>query len=134
MKTLKDLLFERHRSVEPKLDAAREEFLAHLDSSRAPVGREPSGLEHLWRACLLPLRWHLAGIGAAWVAILLLHGDTFPDQPRLFAQANAPDPQQVLTALLQHRQEILELTQPPPMAPASLPPRRSDVQPSIAIA
>jgi len=133
MKTLKDLLLERHRSVEPKLDAAREELLAHLESSRAPVRREPSGLEHLWLECLLPLRWHLAGIGAAWIAILLLHGDTLPDQPRLFAQATLPAPQQVLAILLQHRQEILELTQPPPTAPASMAPRRSDVQPPTAI-
>ena len=133
MKTLEELLLERHHSAEPKLDVARGEFLARLGSLRSPACRERRGFEHLWRECLLPLRWHLAGMSAAWLVILLLNADASPGQARLVAKANPPPPQELLTALHQHRQEILELTQPPPIAPIPLPPRRSEVLPSTAI-
>jgi hypothetical protein len=134
MKTLKELLLERHRSAEPKLDVARGEFLAWLGGLRSPVRPERRGFEWVWRECLLPVRWHLAGMGAVWLVILLLNADTSPGQAAHVATANPPPPQQLLTALRQYHREILELTQPPPVAPIPLPPRRSQVLPSTAIA
>ena len=134
MKTLRELLLERHRSAEPKLDVAREEFLAQLEGTRTPVRRERRGFEHLWRDYLLPLRWHLAGMSAVWLVILLLNVDRSPAQAAHVAKATAPAAELVLTALRQHREEILELTQPLPAVPVPLPPRRSELLSLTAIA
>jgi hypothetical protein len=134
MKILKELLLERHRSAQPKLDAAREEFLARLGRSRSSVRPDPRGFPCVWREYLLPLRWHLAGISAAWLMILLLSAESAPAPAHAVAQAPALTSQQLLTALRHNRQEILDLTQPPPVPSPPLPPRRSQVLPSTAMA
>ena len=134
MKTLIELLFERHHSAEPNLDLAREEFLKRLDSLRSPARPERNGFEHLWREYILPLRWHLAGMSAVWLVVLLLSGEPSPAPATHIAKEDLPSPRQVFTALRQHRQEILELTASPRVAPIPLPPRRSEVLPATGLA
>lgn len=134
MKTLKELLIKRHRAAEPGLDQARKEFLARLGSLQTPLPRERRGFEHLWREYFLPLRWHLAGMSAAWLMVLLLNADTSPAPTSRVAKANRPTPQQVAAAVREKRQELLDLMGAPPVAAMPLPPRRSEILPSIALA
>jgi hypothetical protein len=129
MKTLKELLFERHRGAEPELDLARQEFLARLREAQSPPRQERRGLERLWHEYLPPLRWHLAGMSAVWLAVLLLHFDTSPAPAARVGKASVPDSRQVLAALREKRQEILDLTAPP-AALLSLPPRHSEAAPA----
>ncbi len=131
MKTLKELLFERHRQAEPELDLARKEFLARLRGAQSPPLPERRGWEYLWHEYVLPLRWHLAGMSAVWLVVLLLDADV-PPAPAA-AKENTADSRQVLAAVLHHRQQILDLAEPPAAAPVSLPPRRSQAVPATAI-
>jgi hypothetical protein len=71
-------------------------------------------------------------MSAVWLAVLLLHFDTSPAPAAPVAKASSPDPRQVLAALREKRQELLDLTAPP-AARLSLPPRRSEAAPSTAI-
>lgn len=132
MKTLKELLFERHRDAEAGLELERQEFLAWLRDAQSPPRQERRGLERLWHEYLLPLRWHLAGMSAAWLAVLLLHFETSPAPGAPVGKAGLPDPRQVLAAMRQKQQEILDLTASP-AARVSLPPRRSEAAPATAI-
>ena len=134
MKTLKELLLERHRAAEPGLDLARGAFLARLGSLRSPLRRERRGFEHVWCENILPLRWHLAGMSAVWLVVLLLNVEPSPAPDRPIAKESLPTPRQLFTSLRQNRREILELTESPPVAPIPLPPRRSEVLPATAIA
>ena len=134
MKTLKELLFERRRTAESRLDLVRREFLARLGSLQPPLRREQRGFDLLWREYIVPLRWHLAGLSAAWLVILLLNVEGSPAPAAHIAKESAPAPRQLIIALRQHRQEILELTESPPIAPMSFPPRRSEVPPATAMA
>jgi hypothetical protein len=140
MKTPRQILFERHRAVKPKLDEIRESTLAHL----APVDKR-NGEERdvvtvpAWRVMFLSLRCHIAGMSAIWFLAIFLNIDfssvsngNVAHQP--IARKKAPSPQQVVTALLENRRQIAELTassangNPPPVhAPESfIPPRRSE--------
>ncbi len=134
MKTLKELLFERRRTAEPGLDLARREFLARLGSQPSPLRREQHSFSLLWREYILPVRWHLAGLGAAWLVVWLLNLDTSPAPAAQVAKEDIPTTRELFTALRQNRQQILELTESPPRGPMPLPPRRSEVPRATAIA
>ena len=129
MKTLKELLFERHRDAEPALELARQEFLARLRDAQSQPRQERGGLERLWGEYLFPLRWHLAGMSAVWLAVLLLHFDAAPAPAAAVAKSSSPDPREVLAALREKRQQILDLTATP-TARFSLPPRHSEAAPA----
>ncbi len=134
MKTLKELLFERRRAAEPDLDQVRRRVLARLESPQTPPRREGSYFELLWREYVVPLRWHLAGMSAAWLLVVLLNVESPPASAALVAKAKVPSPRQLLAALRENRQEILDLTGSPPVASMPLPPRRSDVLRDTTIA
>jgi hypothetical protein len=141
MKTPREILFARHRDAEPKLDAIRRLTLQQLAASPKSErdlrtsARQTSFPESL-RLLLdwfRPLRWHLAGLAAVWLAILVLHSDTAISRPSLAGnKPNASSPQLQL-AFREHRRQLLELTEsaPPKPAPVSSgagPKRRSDVR------
>lgn len=143
MKTPRELLFGRHRSAEAKLDVVRQNALSNL--SRTPldnkVGDEVTSLilseqriGDSLRRLLLSLRWHLAGMSAIWLLVAFLNIDHSPSPTANMAREKIPSPRQILTALLENRREILLLVQPPVTEPASLPPRRSEIQSSSAMA
>lgn len=132
MKTLKELLLEQHRDAQPGLELDRQAFLARLRDAQAPPRPARRGLERLWHECLLPLRWHLAGMSAVWLAVWLLQSAPSPAPAAPVAKDSPSDSRQVLAALRQKRQELLDLTTPP-AAVLSLPPRRSEAPPTTAI-
>src|SRR5436309_8719625 len=112
MKTIREILLERHRAIEPKLDAIRQEALRELEGARTFLSAAVDQRMH--GACYLPisrntllrtgmsalqsLRWHLAGLGAAWLAIALLNLDHTPTASSGIAQQHVPSPRQLLAA------------------------------------
>ena len=109
MKTPRELLFERHRAAEPKLDTLRQKTVSRLAKAPA-VNSRPSAPRSSWRDMLLSLRWHLAGLSAAWLVVLVLNIDDSQAPSSVLAKQNIPSPQQLLTALRENRRQVLELT------------------------
>jgi len=125
MKTPREILLQRHQAVEPKLDAVRRNALAALARP---------GLAQSWRTFVFSLRWHLAGMSAVWMAVLLLNLDSPPGPTAVIARDKIPTARVILAALLENRRELLELTEMPAASePAALPPRRSEIQTAIEI-
>jgi hypothetical protein len=111
MKTPRELLFERHRAAEPRLDTLRQETIARFAKAPAVNSRSrPSAPLSSWRDLLLSLRWHLAGLSAAWLVVLVLNIDHSQAPSSVLAKQNIPSPQQLLTALRENRRQVLELT------------------------
>jgi hypothetical protein len=125
MKTPRELLLQRHQAVAPKLDAVTRNALAAL---------ERPGFAQAWREFVFSLRWHLAGLSAVWIAILLLNINSVPSSTVVIAQDKIPPARVLLEALLKNRRELMELTGMP-MAdePVAMPPRRSQTQSAIEI-
>ena len=133
MKTPRDILFERHRAAEPKLDAIRQEVVAQL--SATPTRTPPDiCLGDSIRRFLFSFRWHLAGMSAAWLMVVILNMDHSANATARIATENIPSPRQILTALQKNRRELLQFTESPVAAPAALPARRSEFQSSSAMA
>jgi hypothetical protein len=142
MKTPREVLLRQHQAAEPKLDAIREKVVAGL-APDAPVGakRMPpvvpgraSALEAGWRQFLWSLRWHLAGLSAAWLVVVALNIGSPSAPASRVARQDAPSPQQLLAALRENQRQLRELIGAPaaepvpePQAPAPSP--RSQVQP-----
>jgi hypothetical protein len=119
MKTPREILFERHRSTETKLDAMRQEILARITerNEERPVcsearrilqgGSSPLGR---WQDFLLSFRWHLAGLGAAWLAVLWLNVDRTSELPFAKVGAHNLTARQFMAAVQENRRQVRELT------------------------
>lgn len=152
MKTPRDLLFQRHQAAEPQLDAIRRKVVAGLEAERsaelqpregradaAPAaagrrGARPTLNRPAWPEVLLSFRWHLAGLGAAWLVILALNLDRTPATTSAAEPRSAFSPRQLLMAFRENRRQMLELIEPPtaepaPKVPPLAPPRRSEIRP-----
>ena len=135
MKTPREILLERHRQAVARLDAARERTLARMFSLETPAASTRSrGLElAAWfHGLFLSVRWHLAGLSAAWLAIAVLNLDSSPAPTAVMARQNTPSPRQLLTSLRENRRQLLELIESPVnelvLTPRTLaPPRRSEL-------
>ena len=141
MKTPRDLLFDRHRSADSKLDAIRRSALAALaqPSERENVGapRSAGGCVS-WGELLRSFRWHLAGMSAAWLLVALLNIDHSSGPAANLAQQHGPSPQQLVTALRENRRQLLEWIQAPaseaPPPPRNvIPQRRGELRPQAAM-
>ena len=152
MKTPREILWQQHRSVEPKLDDARRRALASLTPARTVAadvrrrttrGNEESaslrrrlrfiGSLPGLREMLLSLRWHLAGMTAAWILVALSNIDHSPSPVATVAKERIPSPQQLLAAIRENRRQLLELMELPVLEPApapssGVPQRRGELQ------
>jgi hypothetical protein len=142
MKTPREVLLGQHQAAEAKLDAIREEVVAGLDpetpvrATRMPPAapRRASEFEAGWRQLLWSLRWHLAGLSAAWlVAVALSIGSPPAPAPRVVRQ-DATSPRQLLAALRENQRQLRELIGAPAAEPAPEPQQpalspRSQIQP-----
>ena len=93
MKTPRQFLFNRHRSIQPKLDALRAKAIAELEESgrNLQIQRAQPGLPlRIWLEFILPLRRLWVGVAAAWCVIALLHVSAPSPKPLLNAQAPRP--------------------------------------------
>ena len=113
MKTPREILLEKHRSIEPKLDALREEFVAGstgLPTVSARSERADS-LEKdsvTWRDLILAARWHLAGLTAMWVLIAVLRTEGARAEAPAMARHVAASPRTLISALKENRLQIME--------------------------
>src|SRR5437773_8530813 len=101
MKTPREILFQCHQSAEPKLDAVRQRVLASLAREQSQ-GAQPASSKRVayatrfetasprWWRLLLSLRWHLAGLSAAWLLVALLNIDHSPAPTSSVAKQNNP--------------------------------------------
>jgi hypothetical protein len=142
MKTPREVLLGQHQAAEHKLDAIREKVVADLApdapvrATRMPpaVPRRASALQAGWRQFWWSLRWHLAGLSAAWLVVMALSMDTTPAPTHAMAQRDAPSPRQLLAALRENQRQLLELIEAPAAEPAPAPRKpmpspRSQIQP-----
>jgi hypothetical protein len=135
MKTPRELLLERHRSVMPQLDAIRRGVLADLPVRTDREVEAPTGFV---REFFLPLRWHLAAMSALWIFAALLNIDRSAAVSQTAGQSIS---RQVLVALFENRRQVAEMiaspaddsvTAPLPQPPV-VPRRRSALQPMSVI-
>jgi len=137
MKTIREILLERHRTLEPSLDAIRQRavgMLAKKVARAVPSASSVSSFARTAMFALQSLRWHLAGLGAAWLAIALLNIDHTPASSPGIARQHVPSPRQLLTALRENRRQLMEMIGTSVSAPPSAPPRRSEYQPTTEMA
>lgn len=102
MKTPREILLQQHRQAQPKLDAIRRAVLA---SETQPVGTRMS-----LRDILRSLRWHLAGMSAVWLFVLILRADTGRAPVLAAAVPQPPPPQVMIASLREHRRLLSEMT------------------------
>jgi hypothetical protein len=79
MKTPREILTERHRSIGPKLDAMRQEVITMLPSSGSADALHPKSSRHWsfaatirkgWQQLIWPSRRAWAGMAVIWLAVL----------------------------------------------------------------
>jgi hypothetical protein len=142
MKTPREVLLGQYQAAEPKLDAIREKVVVDL-APDAPVRatrmspampRGASTLQAGWRQFWWSLRWHLAGLSAAWLVVMALSLDSAPAPTHRVAWHDAPSPRQLLAALRENQRQLRELigtsaTEPAPAPQKPLPSPRSQAQP-----
>jgi hypothetical protein len=141
MKTPREVLFGQHQAVEPKLDAIREKLVADLApdvsvrATRMPsvASSRASALDAGWRQFLWSLRWHLAGLSAAWLVVMTFNIDSTATPVHEVARQDAPSPRQLLAALRENQRQLRELigapvaeAAPAPQKPTPSP--RSQIQ------
>jgi hypothetical protein len=114
MKTPCEILFQKHRAAEPKLDGIRETVVATLSRHRRANHSAVTDRRYSWIEFLISIRWHLAGMSAAWLVIVLLNLN--PGHSTNLASslpaAKIPAPQIILASLRENRRELLEMIQP----------------------
>jgi hypothetical protein len=133
MKTPREILFERHQAAEPKLDAIRRTAVATLgDPGSAKAGDSSAVTDGggSWREFLLSLRWHLAGMSAVWLVIVLLNLNVGHSVSLASAvpAGKIPSAQIILASLRENRRELLETIQSSESREAR-PPKLFPVQP-----
>lgn len=101
MKTPGEILLQRHRRAEPKLDAIRHAVLA----AKTQPGDESVSMREMLRS----LRWHLAGMSVAWLLVLILHSDAGRTPLLTAAMLKPPPPQVMIASLREHRRLLFEM-------------------------
>ena len=141
MKTPIEILFGRHRGATPKLDTVRQAVIAGLAHAHdateilSQSDRSRSGPAS-FRDFVLSMRWHLAGIGAVWILVVLLNRDHSPTPVRDVARASNPPSEELFTAWRENRRQVLELMELPvvePTPPPNTPQRRGELQATNAM-
>ena len=113
MKTPRDILFTRHQSAAPKLDAMRREVVAGLNhqdtkaQSRAVnlVSWCLDGSNKLWLELIWPCRRIWAGLAAAWILLLLVNVSQRDGSQTMIAKS-APRAEMMMT--FRDQQKLLD--------------------------
>ena len=126
MKTSREILLNRHRNAEPKLDAIRHTTVAAVCDRRSMEAKRRSQTvatiaRMLWCELVLSARRIWAGLAAAWMVILSLSFYTADHTTQLVRQAAPPSPELRL-ALREQRRELARLIEPS-MVPVSEQPK-----------
>ncbi len=121
MKTPRELILERHRAIESRLDRIRPEELAAqaraaLASTAHPSPtRQETGLwavaREFWMESIRPWRRAWIGMAAAWIVILVAFAATH-DTPQMARVKVSPPSPELMAALREQRQMMLQLFEP----------------------
>ena len=124
MKTPRQILFERHRAAETKLDAVRESVVASMsDRARVQASAPPERVR--LRDLILSFRWHLTALSAAWLIVLLLNRDSSTSPVASVPQEKIPAPRELLASAQAYSRQLIELLERSAAEPSVVPPRRS---------
>lgn len=142
MKTPREILFERHRQVEPKLDAVRRKVLATLPMGEASMESrfETSGsrqgvysfhravgvLRKAWLELIWPSRRAWAGMAALWLVVLAANLEMKATSTTAPAVQSAHT-RELVRAFEEQQRLLAELLLP--VNPPSAAPARSDPGP-----
>ena len=128
MKTPREILLDRHRNAQPKLDAIRREVLAEFVQTKpaiekprpAPAFSFSSLASKLWSELILPCRHIWAGLAAVWMLIVALHLAAGSDQaPGITVnQVSKPGPE-IVAAMRERRELMAQLLDPFTSLPAA---------------
>jgi hypothetical protein len=163
MKTPREILLQRHRAAEPKLDGIRQQIVASLTVEEAngeikrtasplspsvakpfeggpalsPLRGEGEDRAPWWRDVILSLRWHLAGLSAAWLFVALLSIDHSSQSVAPQRAQRAEPPKQFIAEVRENRRQITQLAEsmeiePPALPQPATPQRRSEAPRQIA--
>ncbi len=134
MKTPREILLDRHRKAEARLDAIRERILAtelpvEADSRSLPLNHSFSlavaGMK-LWRELILPCRRIWCGLAAVWLVIAVMNIAS-KDSPKIAnRRRTSPPNSEILMATREQRllrQELLGSSIIPAAPPGVIPPR-----------
>jgi hypothetical protein len=122
MKTPREILLRRHQAASPKLDAIRAGVVADI---------APKTIS--WRELVRLLRWHLAGLGAAWVVVLFLNTDLSGSSAGSVPRAALAEPSQIWASLRERRRLLLQYSEAPAAEPSAAPGRRSEMEPKLVV-
>jgi hypothetical protein len=133
VKTPREILFERHRRTEPRLDEVRRQVLAALPASRGAYSAlsrlqvgAPSVLRKAWLELIWPSRRAWAGMAGLWLAVAAANlgmRATSPVAPGVRRAAF----REVAQAFEEQRRLLAELL--PPAKPPATEPVRSSPRP-----
>jgi hypothetical protein len=115
MKTPREILLDRHRNAETKLDAIRREVVAEfvqteptVESPRPTPAFSFSMLRaKVWHELVLPCRHVWAGLAAVWMLILGLHLAAGVDQTSGVTANQVSKPGPELVAAVRERRELM---------------------------
>lgn len=138
MKTLRELLLERHRDAESDLDAIRRDVVVNCLGTPSPAAPAPETgagwslarvIELIWGELVWPCRRAWIGLAAAWLMILVLNHAAAEGPPLARVKSEAPSAA-MITLLREQRELAKELTSlsAEPEAPASAPQPHSELQ------
>ena len=119
MKTPREILFARHRKVEPKLDALREKTIQGLTTASEAAGTRASRAERrrggllrtLWLELIWPCRRAWGGMAIVWLAVGTANLAMKPPHSSATLANSAPAPN-VAKAFGEQRQLLAELLPP----------------------
>jgi hypothetical protein len=121
MKTPRELILERHRAIETKLERIRPEELAAQarEALASTVHPNPTGQEaglwavarEFWMESIRPWRRAWIGMAAAWIVILVSFAATH-DTPQTARVKVSPPSPELMAALREQRQMMLQLFEP----------------------
>jgi hypothetical protein len=124
MKTPRELLMARHRSIEPRLNAIRQQVLNNPAGVETKIGESgmptTRGLFATWGEALRPFRFNLAGLGFACLLIVAFRVATPQTSNPVVAKTAAPSAD-LLAALQEKRRLYAELTEQSPAHTAEPP-------------
>ena len=143
MKTPREILLERHRQAEGRLDEVRRQVLTGLPAARnveagepgrSAEHRLPAALRKIWLELIWPSRRAWAGLAALWLIVLAVNLEMKAAFPVARAAGQVPA-SEVVQAFAEQRRVLAELL-PPVKSPRvrAMPPkddRRSERWPSF---
>jgi hypothetical protein len=120
MKTPREILFEKHKGAEQKLDAIRANVVAECGRPRPQ--QETNVFMALWQDLILPYRRIWTGLSVVWVGIIALWL-TEPGKPA--RETVRVTPQMAAAVIVEQRRELAlvlgESEGPQPVPPPQLP-------------